>query len=342
MADQRGGPRLSGRVLVTGIGGFIAGHLAARLFDDGCEIVGLDRPGAPEGRAHRLAREGRGKLVPVSADIERGDAVRACLAGERLDYAVHLAAKVGDWGDPAEFDRINVDGTAHVLEAALEAGAKAVVHVSSIAAMGFDPGLGAGPEVPPQITCEDAYSRTKALGEVVARRHQATGAPVIVIRPGDVYGPGCEPWVNRPLRMMRSHQMLLVDGGRGHFAHVWVEHLVDAFVRALATEEARGRVYVVTDREQSTTMGSYFTALARACGAPAPRISLPRAAALPLAAGLEHVASLAGFVPPFTRSAVKFVTKHGSYSIDAAERDLGYAPWMSLDDGIARIASEGA
>lgn len=330
-----------GRYLVTGAAGFIGRHALPRLLDAGCEVLALDVPGAlsrpdPEG-APLLPKSPA--LQWAHADLADEKTLASALEGERFDYALHLAAKVGDWGPAEAFERANVRGARLVLESAWKSGARAIVHVSSIAAMGFAPGHGAGPELLPATETEDPYSRTKAEGENAARKLQGAGAPIVIVRPGDVYGPGSEPWVNRPLRMMRSRQMILVDGGRGHFAHVWVESLVDGFFLALANEDAIGRTYVLTDAEQDTTMGDYFRRLAEAAGAPKPLLSVPKPAALLLATGLERAASTLGFAPPITRTAVEFVTKDCSYSIEAARRELGWSPRLTLSEGLARIAA---
>jgi len=328
-----------GRYLVTGAAGFMGRHLLHRLVAAEREVLAVDVPGAlsrpdPEG-APSIPKSDAIRWAHAAVDDE--PLLASCLRGERFDYALHLAAKVGDWGDAASFDAANVDGTKNVLQAAWKGGAKRILHVSSIAAMGFSPGHRAGPEMLPVTEIFDHYSRTKAEGENVARKLQGAGAPIVIARPGDVYGPGSEPWVNRPVRMMRARQMILVDGGRGHLAHVWIDNLLDGFLLALGSEEAVGRTYVFTDEEQDTTMGSYFKRLAEATGTPKPFVTIPKKAALLLAGGLERAGGTLGFAPPFTKSAVEFVTKDCSYSNDAAERELGWKPAVRLDEGLARI-----
>lgn len=321
-------PPPPGTYFITGASGFIGTHLTRRLVMAGCHVVAADQrpPSAPaEGSVTRVACD-----ITDRASVERAVGVRP------IDYAIHLAARVGDWGDRREFERVNVDGTRTTLDVLWKAGAKGMIHISSIAAMGFEPGMDADEDVHPQ-TDGDLYSATKAGGELVAKELQAAGAPIVIIRPGDVYGPGSEPWVERPVRMMRSHQMFLVDGGTGHFGHVYVDNLIDGMLLALSKQAALGRTYILTDTEQRTTFAAYFRRLAEAAGVPPPRLAIPRGAAMLLARGYEVAADRFGFAPQITETAVRFVTKHCSYSIVRARRELGYAPRVNLEEGLRRI-----
>lgn len=315
-----------GGYVVTGAGGFIGSHLIRRLLDAGCEVIAADlTPPAvlPRGASY------------VRVDLRDRATVRRALAGLRPNYAIHLAAKVGDWGPRDDFEAINVLGARALLEAVCDAGVTRALHVSSIAAMGFDAGAHADETAEP-VGARDAYSDTKAAGERAARALIAQGAPITVVRPGDVYGVGCVPWVRRPIELLRTGRMVLVEGGRGHFAHVHVENLLDGMLLALGAERARGEVFIVTD-DAECTVGEYFTRLADVCDLPRPRWSLPRRAAEALAAGFELTARATGTAPPFSRAAIGYVLRRGGFSIAKARAVLGYAPRVTLDEGLREI-----
>src|SRR6188474_3329365 len=97
------------RVAVTGAGGFIGAAVCRRLVDDGVEVVGLDLPPAAERVRATGARF-------VACDVTDATAVAQALRG--VPHVVHTAAIVSDWGPMADFVRVNVDGTRHVLDAA--------------------------------------------------------------------------------------------------------------------------------------------------------------------------------------------------------------------------------
>lgn len=315
-----------GSYLITGAGGFIGAHLTRRLLAAGREVILADlTPPAtlPPGAQF------------VRIDLRDKGSVRQGLQGLRPTWAVHLAAKVGDWGPRADFESVNVTGARALLEGVCARGVRRAVHISSIAAMGLDAGPRADASAPP-VGAGDAYSDTKAAGEREARNLAALGAPITVVRPGDVYGVGCVPWVRRPLALMASGQMVLVEGGVGHFAHVHVENLLDGVLLALATPDARADTFIVTD-DADCTVGEYFTRLADACDLPRPRRAVSRGVAKGIGAAMELVARVTGRPPPFTRAAVGYVLRHGGFDITRTRAVLGYAPRVTLDEGLAEI-----
>jgi nucleoside-diphosphate-sugar epimerase len=323
----------AGRYLVTGACGFIGKNLVQAIQVRGGEVLAVDVRPPAEGT---FPDHG---VTFAACDLRDNSAVaRVVREAGSLQGAVHLAAKLGDWGTHAEFAEINVTATRHVLEALNTHGCRRIVHVSSVAAMGFAPGFGAGPDQAP-VRCGDPYSDTKAEGEEIAREMQSIAAPLCIVRPGDVYGTGSEPWVERPLRMLRSKQMLFVDGGLGHFAHTHVDNLVHGLLLALTHEAAIGRCFIVSDGVAETTYRTYFTRLAQTASLPVPKTNVPRPVAMALGATLEALAHMFGFTPPITRSAVRFVTKRCSFDIGLAVRDLGYSPKVSLDEGLRRIGA---
>ncbi len=320
-------PLLEGRYFVTGAGGFIGAHLVRRLVAARCEVVAADLTAPadlPSGATF------------VRCDLrDRASVVRA-VQGSRATRAVHLAAKVGDRGAPADFEAVNVTGTEWVLDALVGAGFEHVVHVSTVAVHG--PSVGdrttEGARV---VTDGPPYSASKARGELVARKMQVEGAPVTVLRPGDVYGVGSVAWVERPIELMRKRQMVLVDGGRGHFAHLHVDNLLDALSLVFATSAARGETYLLTDGDMTMTFVEYFGRLADAVGLAPPSVSLPRVAAKALAKTLEAGARLTGTEPPFTAAAVDYVRRTGSFDPRKAREALSWSPRVTLESGLREI-----
>jgi nucleoside-diphosphate-sugar epimerase len=111
---------------VTGGSGFIGGALIDRLRREGWGVRALARS---DGAAERVARGGE----PVRGDLDDADSLRA--GAEGCEVAFHAAAELGDWGDPAEFERVNVGGTERVIATCRGAGVRRLVHVGTEAAL---------------------------------------------------------------------------------------------------------------------------------------------------------------------------------------------------------------
>src|SRR5690606_40804418 len=117
------GRRRMATAFVTGGSGFVGRNLSRALCARGDTVRALARSEAAQATVRAAGAE------PVPGDLEDMAALRRGIAG--CDAVYHAAAKVDDFGDPAEFERINVTGTENVLRAAEEAGGPRVVHVST-------------------------------------------------------------------------------------------------------------------------------------------------------------------------------------------------------------------
>lgn len=309
------------RIAVTGAGGFIGHATCARLAAEGATIVGVDLD--PRAR-ERVAAAGAAFRV---ADVTDRAALTAALEG--CDGVIHTAALVSDQGAMADFVRVNVGGTRAVLDAAGAVGAARVVHVSSVATWGYEfredlPTEDAAPRV-----CGAPYVDTKTASHLLALRHGAA-----VVRPGDVYGPGSEPWTVRPVRMLRRGRFALPGRGDGILTPVYVDDLVDCLLRALTHPDAAGRAVTAHDGAPITAR-AFFGHYARMLGqddvrcVPGP---LLRAAAL----GFEVAGRVTGARTDVTRAALTYVTRRAAYPNSAARELLGWVPRVDLTEGMAR------
>ena len=306
--------------LVTGATGFIGGHLARRLVQDGQPVRVLCRRGSDG----RLPAEIAGCSEVIFGDLrDRASLVRAARGATRV---FHCAGHVSDWGKGETFHAINVRGTRGLLEAAEAGGARRFVHLSSIAVFGtpapayFDDGSPYG------ASC-DGYSRTKVAGEKIAfERGRELGLPVTVLRPAVVYGPG-GTWLEQPLRMIEDGRMFLVGGGRGTCHPCYIANLIDAIVLAADRAGAAGHGFIVGDGE-AISFRDYFAAVASIAGEPAVERSIPLPVGHALAWLLETAARLAhpASRPLLTRAALGMITAESRMSSDKIRRALGFSP----------------
>src|SRR4030095_15848275 len=126
----------------------------------------------------------------VRGDVLDLDSLRRGIAG--CDRVFHAAAHVRMWGrNPERFEASNVGGLRNVLRAAQESGASRIVYTSSFIALGpTDGAVGDEDWQPPGRTYYNKYERTKAAADRLAREEAQQGAPLIIVYPGVIYGPG--------------------------------------------------------------------------------------------------------------------------------------------------------
>jgi len=221
-----------------------------------------------------------------------------------------------------------------VLEAAARAGCGRFVHLSSVAAYGFDFPDGVD-ERYPLCPNGNAYVDTKIASEhVVLQAHAAGEIGCSIVRPADVYGPGSRPWTILPVQMLRAGQFLLPDGDRCIFSPVYIDNLIDGIRLVAEHARAAGHVFNIGDGVGVTT-GEFFGFYSRMLGQAAPR-SLPTAAARTLADAAGTVLRLLGRETEIGGETMRMLARHGTYSIEKAEQMLGYKPAVELAEGMRR------
>jgi nucleoside-diphosphate-sugar epimerase len=262
----------------------------------------------------------------VIADVTDRAALERALEGAEL--VVHTAAYVQEWGSMEAFIRVNVGGTATVLDAAEAAGAKRAVQISSVVVYGYDD---------PAEQDEDGFRRTYGIPYIdtkSASDRLACRRGALVVRPGDVYGPGSVPWVIRPLAMAHARQLAVPAGG-GVMLPLYIDDLVEAVMLALERGEP-GRAYTAWDGHP-VPFEEYFTRIAEIAGARPPR-RLPKPLLELVGAGVETWASVRGEPPAFTSRSATFLARRGLVSTERIRAELGWEPRVDLDEGLRHTA----
>ncbi|WP_374445317.1 NAD-dependent epimerase/dehydratase family protein [Stella sp.] len=272
------------RVLVTGGSGFVGRAVIDRLRAGGHAVVAALRdPGsAPPGVAVQA-------IGDLAGPIDWAPALAGC------DGVVHLAARVHVMreraADPdAAFAAVNVDATRRLAEAALAAGARRFVFLSTVKVLGEAsrpgrPFRDGDPEAP-----EDAYARSKQAAE--AALAALPGLEPVVLRPPLVYGPGVRANLRALARLARSGVPLPFGRLDNRRSLVGVTNLAGAAEVCLVRPEAAGRRLLVADWHPTTA--ELAAALARAAGRrprllPVPRLLFRAAAALGAGAAIDRL-----------------------------------------------------
>jgi farnesol dehydrogenase len=315
------------KVLLTGGTGFLGKNVARRL--------------AAAGHSLRLLARGSSRLegLPTDAEIVRGDVVDAPslrMAADGCDAVVHMAAMVKMWTtDRSQFDRVNVDGLRHVLDAAEAAGAR-VVYTSSFMALGPAGPTPGDESLVHRGGARNDYERTKAAADVIAREAAAAGRDIVILYPGVVYGPGDLTDGNIVVKMVSDHLAGRFPGIIGPGDRLWCYSYVDDVVEGHLAALERGRKgerYVLGG--ENVPMDGLFQTLHAVSGTRPPRFHIPYPVASALGYALVGWAELTGQPPLLTHEVVGVFREHWAYSSAKAERELGYRS-RPLRDGLER------
>lgn len=318
--DRRPAPSLGQRkIFITGANGFIGRAMAERFRVLGAEVRGVDLVADPA-------------CEVVAGDTTRPKSWAASLEG--MDTVIHTAALLGAAFPLEQAWRVNVLGTSRVLRAAIDAGVRWFVHFSSVAAYGFDFPDGVDETYPVHVN-GDVYTDTKVNSEaVVLAAHAAGEIEVSVIRPGDVWGPS-SVWVRSPIAEMRKKTGFpLPNGGNGIFSPVYIDNFVDGMVLAVSSGGAVGQVLNISDG-QGVRCADFFGRMAAMSGG---RIrTMPISLAASAAEVLGSLLRRLGHKTDLSAGTMWLLNRPGTYSIEKAEKMLGYQPLVAIDEGMARV-----
>ncbi len=318
------------RYLITGATGFVGGHLAEACAARGLAVSAIARPGSDTTLLDRLgATVHRGEL----SDPEL---VRRALDG--VDVVVHCAAKVGDHGPVEEYRPINVESLRTVLESSRGRPFERFVHMSSLGVYEARHHYGTDETEPLPTRHIDGYTQTKVEADHLALLYQRMhGVPVVVLRPGFVYGPRDRSLMPRLIERLRAGRIHYLGGDVRVMNCIYVGNLVDAVFLAVEKPGAVGQAYNLTDGER-VTRRRFFDAVADGLGLPRVRQRLPRWLAGALSRLLAWQVRRGG---PKDRGIVtpaqfKFLLLNLEFSIEKAKRELGYLPRTPFDEAMRR------
>lgn len=313
------------RVFLTGGTGFIGGHVARQLRLRGDDVVGLVR-----------SLEKAATLREMGCELVEGDLSDDAAIAKGMDgaeAAIHAGAvyKVGIPKSefPAMFES-NVAGTERVLDAAVSAGVPKVVYVSTCAVFGDTHGQLVDEDFRRDSEFPSEYERTKTLAHEIAEDRIASGAPIVIVQPGGVYGPNDHSEVGNMIEQARTGKLPAKMFPEAGFMFCHVEDIAVGIV--LALDKGRiGESYVLS-AEQST-IGELIDNVAAIAGRKPPRFTMPGfvlKASAPLG---PLVGPMLGF-PPNLRELIASSDGVTYWATDAkARRELGFAP-RDLDTGL--------
>ncbi len=306
------------RLVVTGANGFVGTALGRAAAEAGHVVV----------RAVRRACTNEAEERAVG-DIDGRTDWQDVLHG--AGAVVHLAARVHvmreNVSDPmAAYRATNVDGTRRLAEAAVEAGVRRLVFVSTVKVLGeATTGRPFGPGDPPAPA--DPYARSKVEAEEVVREvAERSGLEAVIVRPPLVHGPGVGGNLRRLMRLIRMGVPLPLGGVQNHRSLIGVHNLTMLLLHAAIVPQAGGRTLLVADEPPLSTP-ALIRLMAERMGRPARLWSAP-------------VGSLRGFGRLIGQAAVVGRLVDSLVVDDRQTRELlGWSPPLTLEEGVGAMVS---
>ena len=317
-------------VVVTGALGFIGRRTIDALLELGAtEIVAFDLPGLS------MPTEWKNKVTYIDGDISRQADVERAMSG--AGTAIHLAAMVGDWIPLPQHEKVTVEGSRLLFDAALKNDTRVVLS-SSIVVYADKLTSGPNPEDKVWGASVGPYSYCKQKQETLAwDYYNNKNLPLSIVRPANVYGPGSKPWVHDVVDTLKTGSPVLINGGDFNAALVHVDNVVQLLLLAATKEAALGQVFNGGDGN-TTSWRTYMSDLANTLNLPAPK-SAPLWLLKPLSGVIEKTWRLLNLKkrPPLTKEALNLVGAETIIPIDKAMELLNYQPRVTYSEGLEQV-----
>lgn len=319
--------------LVTGATGLLGSHIVEQLRKRDLPVRVLVRPGSD--RSWLQTQD----VEFAEGDVTDPESLRRACAG--VDVVYHSAAKVGDWGPWEDFQRITIDGTQNLVDAAAAASVRRLVHVSSISTYGYHTR---------RVTVDETfdlgyklykwayYSKSKIAAErLVWDAYRAGKLEVSVIRPAWIYGERDRTTIARLYRMIKAGQAKILGPGDNRLNVVYAGNVAEGCLLAATRPEANGQAFNCSN-DGVITQQEYFDLLARTIGAPPVKKHVPYRVAYTAGFVLECLGHMFRWQkPPFiTRYAVWLMGRHSYFSADKARKVLGWQATVPYEEGVPR------
>jgi nucleoside-diphosphate-sugar epimerase len=317
-------------VLVTGATGAVGPRIVSALMEAGYAVRTLSVDAPPKG------------VWPVGVDVRLGDVTDMTTVQNALrdvEAVVHLAALLHIVNPPTElcenYERINIGGTATVVDSAVKAGVKRVI----LAVYGASDG---------KILDEDSntypstfYAKTKLAAEkIVLNARRTDGQPIgTVLRFGAVYGSRIKGNYQRLVKALARGRFLALGEGSNRRTLIYDKDLAIAVVLSVSHPEAAGQIFNVTDG-RFHTLKKIIGAMSLALGRKPPRLSLPIGPLRFAASILENGTRLLGLKSPIVRATIDKYTEDIAVDGRRIQDILGYTPQYDLATGWAETIQE--
>lgn len=319
--------------LVTGGSGFLGGAIVKMLLEREVNVRVLCRGDYPH-----LTKAG---CKVFQGEISDSRLVSNAVAG--CDLVFHTAAKAGIEEPYSEYERINYQGTLNIIRACQEHKVGRLIYTSSPSVV-FTHGdlCGADESLPYPDHYDAYYPKTKSMAEQAVLIANSPQLAVVALRPHLIWGPGDNHLGPRLVSRARAGRLKFVGDGKNIVDTVYIDNAAEAHI--LAAEKLTpgsapaGRAYFITNGEPMP-IADITNLIIGAAGIPPVTATISPKVAWFIGLICEKAfkwLKLKG-EPPITRWVAGELSTSHWFKIDAARRDLGYEPRVSIAEGIRRL-----
>ncbi len=313
--------------LVTGAAGFLGRRVVARLRERGDSVRVLVRRAVPAYAADP-------GIQMVIGDLGDPRMVDHVVAGARIVYHVGAAMR----GSARDFEAGTTWGTRNMVFACLAHPPERLVYVSSMSVFdhaGRDPsaGMTEASALEPHPEWRGAYTQTKLTAErQVLDAIIAHGLPAVIIRPGQIFGPGAERVTPNGVIALAG-RWVAIGSGTQTIPLVYLEDVVDALLQAAVAPQAQGRIFNVVDTFP-ITQGDYLQRCKRKLGSELKLLRVPVWTFMLLGWGVELLGKVLKRDVPLTRYRVRSLRPLAGFDTRAAREGLGWTPRVGVKGGL--------
>jgi nucleoside-diphosphate-sugar epimerase len=311
------------KMLITGASGFLGGHVVEALHRGGHETIVLARRTSDLSAVNESIDEVRfGDLTDRDSIVE---------ASKDADMVFHCAGAVKMLGPYKEIRDINVGGTFNLVRAVAESGVERIIYASSLGVHGMRRSDG----LP-----KDKYCRSKAEAEkIFFDECSKSGIEGVALRPGVIYGPRDFNASYPMFKHAEEGKVLLIGGGNTRFPLIYIDDLVEVFLKVMEMEEASGQSFDLSGVD--ATQRIFFQLICKELGIEFSPVSVSCGKAMMAARMSELKFALKGYRGDvvISRFVVQLYGLDHSPDISRAKELLDFAPSTSLEEGVRKTAS---
>lgn len=319
------------KALVTGGGGFLGKAVVRKLVEKKIEVWSFSR-----GRYPELDRMG---VIQIQGDLADKADVAAAFQG--MDTVFHVAAKPGIWGRYDSYYRVNVTGTENVIAACRENKVARLVHTSSPSVIFDDYDMeNVDESIPYPDKYLAPYPKTKAMAEKAVVKAAREGLSAIILRPHLIWGPEDNHLL--PGIVSRAGRLRVVGPEDDLVDTIYVDNAADAHILAaeklITNPGLSGNIYFIS-QDEPVSKWTMANAFLKAAGKPPIKGHISARTAYVAGVVFESVYTLFNIKsdPPLTRFAAKEMATSHWFDISRVKADLGYAPKISIAEGLERL-----